>query len=140
MYFFLSQGLPDLSSTSQCKVAYVFASIISIALACIELCCYLIFFQEIWNHDNTIGVSILKPQALKKRNKSSMVSIFGQIFSWSMQMWYLIMFAITYAFFDPNGEIQYLKKYAFFIKSLEFALIPLFQITASITIKSKKEN
>ena len=48
-------------------------SVMAALFPIVELGCYIAFFHHTIRHDNTIAVCVIKPEALKQRNKRNAI-------------------------------------------------------------------
>jgi hypothetical protein len=49
--------------------------------------CYVLFFQYIVNHDNSIAASVLHPAVVKRRNRANAITMVGLMATWLMEIW-----------------------------------------------------
>ena len=105
----------------------------------LELCCYIILYAYVKNHNNTIAVTVLDAGVIKMRNRANSISLSGQLASWILEVWYIVIIGI----FSNALKYSAMRDVAPFLKTFEFFLIPLFQIKTSAPIKrylSSKNN
>ncbi len=97
-----------------------------------EMLCYLILFCHIYNHDNTVGALVLRPDVIKMRNSRNAISLLGQLSTWLLETSYnLLMLYFIYLYrFDVNQEL------ASVFKLSEFTLIPLAQVLCSPPLRN----
>ena len=101
-------------------------------LTFIELCCYISFFLYIYNHDNNIAAQIVSQATLYSRNRSTAISMVGQIASWLMEVWYTVLVGI----FTPMIKIDLLREVSVLVRISQYFYIPLMQILTSDPIKN----
>ncbi len=65
------------------------------------------------------------------RNKTNATSMVGQITSWIMEIWYIILVGVLSTMF----QVDLLREVSVLIKTSEYFLIPLVQILTSAPIK-----
>ena len=97
----------------------------------VELCCYLAYFHFIYNHDNNVAAAVISQSTLKTRNKTNAISMVGQVTSWIMEIWYIVLVGLLSTMF----QIDLLREVSVLIKASEYFLIPLVQILTSAPIK-----
>jgi hypothetical protein len=97
-----------------------------------EMLCYVILFCHIYNHDNTVGALVLRPDVIKMRNSRNAISLLGQLSTWLLETSYnLLMLYFIYLYrFDVNQEL------ASIFKLSEFTLIPLAQVLCSPPLRN----
>ena len=101
-------------------------------LTLIELCCYLSYFQFIYNHDNKVAARIVLLDTLRIRNRTTAISMVGQILSWFMQVWYTVLVGVLSTMF----KVDLLREISVLVKISQYFYIPLLQIFTSTHIKN----
>jgi len=104
---------------------------VCIFLNMIELISYLVLFRYLYNHDNQVAITILKPDVIKLRNSKNAISLVGQITTWLLESSYfiLLMFYLRFNYNERTREI------ASICKLLEFTLIPIAQVSTSSPLR-----
>ena len=108
------------------QICFVFGGIFTT----VELICYMIYFWYIYNHDNKVAAVIISKTTLKSRNKRNAISMVGQIVSWILKVWYLVIVGLLASIFDNDM----LREVSVLIKATSFLLIPLVQVLTSAPI------
>ena len=111
---------------SMVRLCFVFGGILTI----IELCCYLAYFQYIYNHDNKVAAMVISQTMIRIRNKTNAISMVGQVTSWVMEIWYAVLIVMLSTFYDTDT----LREIASLIKDFEFVFIPLVEVQTSSPI------
>ncbi len=109
------------------RICFVFGGILTL----VELFCYLAYFQYIYNHDNYVAAAVVSKSTLKTRNKTNAISMVGQITSWVMEIWYIVLVGLLSTMF----QVDLLREISVLIKTTEYFLIPLVQVLTSAPIK-----
>ena len=109
------------------RFCFVFGGVLTI----IELFCYLAYFQYIYYHDNNIAAVIVSEATILSRNKTTAISMVGQIASWFMEIWYIVLVGVLSTMF----QVDLLREVSVLIKTSEYFLIPLVQVLTSASIK-----
>jgi hypothetical protein len=109
------------------RASFIFGGILTL----IELCCYLTYFHFIYNHDNTVAITVISKSSLKSRNKTNAISMGGQVASWVMEIWYIVLVGLLSTMF----QVELLREVSVIIKASDYFLIPLVQILTSAPIK-----
>ena len=106
-------------------------SLIGVMFQILELCCYVILYYYVKNHNNTIAITVLDAGVIKLRNRANSISLSGQVASWILEVWYIVLIGI----FSNVLKFSSIRDFAPFLKTFEFLLIPLVQIKTSAPIK-----
>ena len=126
--FQISAGIIHLTfCKSMVRLCFVFGGILTI----IELCCYLSYFQYIYHHDNCIAARVVSQKTIRMRNKTNAISMIGQVTSWVMEIWYIVLVGLLSTMF----QVDSLREVAVLVKATDHFLIPLVQIFTSAPIK-----
>ena len=126
--FQISAGMIDLTfRKSMVRWCFVLGGILTI----IELCCYLFYFQYIYHHDNNIAARVVSQTTIRMRNKTNAISMIGQVTSWVMEIWYIVLVGLLSTMF----QVDSLREVAVLVKATDHFLIPLVQIFTSAPIK-----
>jgi hypothetical protein len=96
-----------------------------------ELISYLVLFRFLYNHDNHVAISILKPDVIKMRNSKNAISLVGQLSTWLLELSYTVLMFL-YIKLNPNEGT---REVASICKLLEFSVIPLVQVLASSPLR-----
>jgi hypothetical protein len=101
-------------------------------LTVIEIGCYVTLYQHITDHNKSIVASkLLDPSVIRIRNKFNSISLVGQVLSWFMEVWYIVLIG----FLSNIFHLETLREVAPFFKTFEFFLVPLVQIHTSPPIR-----
>ena len=114
-------------------VHYIIAALagVGILLNMMELISYLVLFRFLYNHDNHVAISILKPDVIKMRNSKNAISLVGQLSTWLLELSYTVLMFL-YINLNPNEGT---REVASICKLLEFSVIPLVQVLASSPLR-----
>ena len=83
-----------------------------------------------YNHDNKVADAIVSKATLKSRNKTNAISMVGQIVSWVMEIWYIVLVGLLSTLF----QVELLREVSVLIKTTEYFLIPMVQVLTSAPI------
>ena len=83
-----------------------------------------------YNHDNKVAAAIVSKATLKSRNKTNAISMVGQIVSWVMEIWYIVLVGLLSTLF----QVELLREVSVLIKTTEYFLIPMVQVLTSAPI------
>ncbi len=108
------------------RMCFVFGGILTL----VELFCYLAYFQYIYNHDNNVAAAVVSKSTLKTRNKTNAISMVGQVTSWIMEIWYIVLVGLLSTMF----QVDLLREISVLIKTTEYFLIPLVHVLTSAPI------
>ena len=97
----------------------------------IEIACYIVIYLHIDVHNNTVAIQLLDPSVIRVRNRTNSITLTGQVMSWFMELWYIVLIGFISNMFNPAS----LREVAPFFKTFEFFLVPLVQIYTSPPIK-----
>ena len=112
---------------SMVRMCFIFGGFLTI----IELCCYLAYFQYIYHHDNKVAAKVVSQTMIRIRNKTNAISMVGQVTSWIMEIWYIVLVGLLSTMF----QVDRLREVAVLIKTTEYFLIPLVHVITSAPIK-----
>ena len=105
---------------------------VGVLLNITEIMSYLFLFRHLYVHDNTVAISVLRPEVIRVRNSRNAISLAGQLVTWILESSYLLLL-LFYMTFDHSERGREL---ASIIKLSEFTLIPLAQVLTSPPLKS----
>lgn len=114
------------------RFCFIFGGVLTV----IELCCYLAYFQYVYYHDNNIAAKIVSEATILSRNKTTAISMVGQIASWFMEIWYIVLVGVLSTMF----QVDLLREVSVLIKTTEYFLIPLVQVLTSAPLKRFLKN
>jgi hypothetical protein len=106
-------------------------SFVGLLITLAELSCYVTFFLHISNHNNNVAARVIKPSVLCYRNRTNAVTMNGQIASWIVKTWYIVLVGIIGSYFN----LEIVREIAAVFKFAGFALIPYVQIITSEPIQ-----
>ncbi len=98
----------------------------------IELICYLLYFQYMFHHGNSVAALVVSQSTLNHRNKINAITMLGQVINWMTEIWYIFLVGILSTVF----EFSLLREVAAVVKCTDFLLIPLTLILTSPTTKN----
>ncbi len=113
------------------KDALRYVSFIGGLVTLVELVCYAAFFEYVFRHDNYLAIGIVPASVIQHRNKTNAVSMFGQVLSWFMEVWYILLVGILSTFV----KMEFLRGVFVLIKCSEYCLVPMVQILTSAPIR-----
>ena len=97
------------------------------SLTLVEVSSYIFFFHHISHHNNNVAINILKPSVIKCCNRVNAISMVGQLASWVLEVWYILVVGLLSIKFNMNM----LREMSFLVKNFEFSLVPFVQILTS---------
>ena len=113
------------------KNVSIFSALIGAIFTASEIMCYFILYFYLLNHNNNFAINILDSSVIRMRNLANSISLYGQILSWVMEVWYNVLIGFISNVFNPSS----LREVAPFFKTFEFILVPIVQIYTSPPIK-----
>jgi hypothetical protein len=114
------------------KLLFSICYLLCCIMTLIELSCYLLYFQYIFYHGNSVAALIVSQSTLKHRNKINAISMLGQVINWLTEIWYILLVGVLSTVF----EFSLLREAAAVVKCTDFLLIPLTLILTSPTTKN----
>ena len=126
----------DILGESWRKFWILFCSLIGLIFISIELTCYIIIFQHISVHNNTVMSEILDQNIIKKRNQVNAISLTGLFTCWSMLFFHLIVAG----FFSYISGNKWNREMSTILRYFEYVLVPYIQIRTSPPIKRYLSN
>ena len=74
---------------------------------------------------------VVSQTMIRIRNKTNAISMVGQVTSWIMEIWYIVLVGLLSTMF----QVDRLREVAVLIKTTEYFLIPLVHVITSAPIK-----
>jgi len=121
------------SILSSRKEIMIIIAVLGIILTVMEMCCYIIFFHHLTNHNKNIAAPILNPSVIKRRNEANAVSMLGLFACWLLDVWYMVLAGILATEF----EMDLVKEVSATFKDFDFVWIPLLQIMTSSLMRKE---
>ena len=106
---------------------------VGVLLNITEVISYLVLFRYLYVHDNTVAISVLRPEVIKVRNSRNAISLAGQLVTWILETSYFLLLIFYMNFAVEHSERS--REVASIFKLLEFTLIPLAQVLTSAPLK-----
>ena len=106
---------------------------VGILLNITEVISYLVLFRYLYVHDNTVAISVLRPEVIKVRNSRNAISLAGQLVTWILEASYFLLMIFYMNFAFEHSERS--REVASIFKLSEFTLIPLAQVLTSAPLK-----
>lgn len=98
----------------------------------IELCCCMFYFNYIYSHDNSIANHIISQGVLHNRNRTTAISMVGQMTCLAIELVYTALVGAFITLF----KFHQLRGVAAMIKIAQFFLIPLIEIFTSSPLRN----
>ena len=106
---------------------------VGVLLNITEVISYLVLFRYLYVHDNTVAISVLRPEVIKVRNSRNAISLAGQLVTGILETSYFLLMIFYMNFAVEHSERS--REVASIFKLLEFTLIPLAQVLTSPPLK-----
>ena len=101
-----------------------------------ELLIYVAFFHHVYRHDNGKGMlAILRPEVIRKRNRTNAITFLGQFFAFICKFVIFIMLVIAVGRKDIGDSNLFIV--VLLIRSVGFALLSMVEVMTSDALRSK---
>jgi hypothetical protein len=61
--------MDEISAAATKRSLYIGLAVVGVAITLLQLSCYVAFFGHMFNHDNNVAAKVIKPAALRQRNR-----------------------------------------------------------------------
>jgi hypothetical protein len=118
------------------KICFNILAIIDAVFNTVELICYVTLYKHINDHDNTVAAGIVAAvivdaSVVRYRNRVNTISLYGQLSSWILELWFIVAIGLIATIFNLN----LLREVTQFFRVFQFSLIPFIQIKTSPSIQ-----